>query len=315
MTGIMVDSLSSSSYVSAKYELVTADSAIGLRCEFYAPKHPDSCEFIINRMFWWNRTEEVIRDVGVGAYLDWDIPGYGTQSIANESGYDMYSRLKTYQYACGKDPCDTLIDSYRYGGIGAYPFWSFKNHMTLENDVFVWGSGPFGGEAPLPADTIYALMTGVFGAYLASIDSCEDLSTMVTFDVKSLYPTDTGCATLILVTSRDDVEGGLLKSYGNKANHFMLNHPELHYCPTFDVIPGDANDDGMVNVGDAVYLISYIFFGTIAPQPYALCSCDANGDCECNVGDPVTIIRYVFEGGPPPVDLHQWLDICGWPIR
>ena len=82
-----------------------------------------------------------------------------------------------------------------------------------------------------------------------------------------------------------------------------------------DCRPGDANNDGNKNVGDAVYLISYVFKGGAAPAPYVKCSGDANGDCSANVGDAVYVISYVFKGGAPPVNCETWLTNCGSPLR
>ncbi|MCK5125747.1 MAG: dockerin type I repeat-containing protein [candidate division Zixibacteria bacterium] len=62
---------------------------------------------------------------------------------------------------------------------------------------------------------------------------------------------------------------------------------------------GDANKDGLVNVGDVVYIVNFAFRG--GPEPEPLCFADANGDGEANVGDAVYIINYVFKGGPAPV--------------
>ncbi len=64
-------------------------------------------------------------------------------------------------------------------------------------------------------------------------------------------------------------------------------------------VPGDANNDGKVNVGDAVYIIGYVFRG--GPEPPCLQEGDANGDVKINVGDAVYIIGYVFRGGPVPI--------------
>lgn len=61
---------------------------------------------------------------------------------------------------------------------------------------------------------------------------------------------------------------------------------------------GDANGDRNVNVGDAVFLISYIFRG--GPPPIRLKAGDVNGDCKVNVGDAVYLISYIFRGGPAP---------------
>ena len=82
-----------------------------------------------------------------------------------------------------------------------------------------------------------------------------------------------------------------------------------------DCRPGDANNDGSKNVGDAVYLISYVFKGGAAPVPYPKCSGDANGDCSANVGDAVYMISYVFKGGLPPVSCDPWLTSCGSPLQ
>ena len=71
----------------------------------------------------------------------------------------------------------------------------------------------------------------------------------------------------------------------------------LHIYSYF--VCGDANGDAGVNVGDAVFLINYVFKGGPAPDP--LCAGDANGDDEVNVGDAVYLINYVFKGGPGPV--------------
>jgi hypothetical protein len=61
---------------------------------------------------------------------------------------------------------------------------------------------------------------------------------------------------------------------------------------------GDANGDGSANVGDAVFLINFVFKGGPAPEP--LEAGDANCDGQTNVGDAVYLINFVFKGGPEP---------------
>ncbi len=63
---------------------------------------------------------------------------------------------------------------------------------------------------------------------------------------------------------------------------------------------GDANGDEAIHVGDAVFLVTYIFKGGPAPDP--LCSGDSNGDGTVNVSDAVHVINYIFKGGSAPVD-------------
>jgi hypothetical protein len=61
---------------------------------------------------------------------------------------------------------------------------------------------------------------------------------------------------------------------------------------------GDANGDGFVNVGDAVYLIRHVFMD--GPAPLFECLGDANCDERVNVADAVTLINYIFGEGPSP---------------
>ncbi len=61
---------------------------------------------------------------------------------------------------------------------------------------------------------------------------------------------------------------------------------------------GDASGDGHVNVGDAVYLINFIFRDGLPPSVFV--SGDANCDSFVNVGDAVYLINFVFSDGTPP---------------
>ncbi len=60
---------------------------------------------------------------------------------------------------------------------------------------------------------------------------------------------------------------------------------------------GDASADGFINIGDAIYVINYVFSG--GPQP-SLTGGDAKCDGTVNIGDAVYLINYVFSGGPEP---------------
>lgn len=61
---------------------------------------------------------------------------------------------------------------------------------------------------------------------------------------------------------------------------------------------GDADGNDLVTVSDAVYLISYIFAGGVAPTP--LDSGDSNCDNSVSISDVVYLISYIFAGGPAP---------------
>ena len=59
-----------------------------------------------------------------------------------------------------------------------------------------------------------------------------------------------------------------------------------------DVISGDANSDGIVDVADVVYLIGYLYRGGLPPSPNSLG--DFNQDGEVNLADLVALINYLF---------------------
>jgi PKD repeat protein len=64
-------------------------------------------------------------------------------------------------------------------------------------------------------------------------------------------------------------------------------------------IPGDANGDGVVDAGDIVYLLNYLFVGGPAPTPPA--AGDANHDGVVDAADVVYLLNYLYAGGPPPL--------------
>ncbi|MFH1701496.1 MAG: MXAN_6640 family putative metalloprotease [Candidatus Zixiibacteriota bacterium] len=73
-----------------------------------------------------------------------------------------------------------------------------------------------------------------------------------------------------------------------------------YYFLTTKVHPyGDANNDGQMNVGDAIYIINLAFKNGPPPMPIMECG-DANCDGQVNVGDAVRIISVVFKGGEEP---------------
>ncbi len=67
-----------------------------------------------------------------------------------------------------------------------------------------------------------------------------------------------------------------------------------------DYICGDANADGDLNIGDAVYLINHIFNSGPAPDPNE--AGEVNCDGVVNIGDAVWLINFIFKFGAAPCD-------------
>ncbi|MCK4224343.1 MAG: hypothetical protein KAX39_04120 [candidate division Zixibacteria bacterium] len=63
-------------------------------------------------------------------------------------------------------------------------------------------------------------------------------------------------------------------------------------------VRGDANHDGVVDLGDVIYLINYLYkFG---PEPMPWEAGDVNCDDIIDLADLVYLINYLFKDGPPP---------------
>ncbi len=78
------------------------------------------------------------------------------------------------------------------------------------------------------------------------------------------------------------------------------------------LVPGDANNDGAVNIGDVVRIIETVW--KCAPAPECPNAADANFDCGYNIGDAVYLLQYIFHDGPAPVcgcvnpvEFQKWL--------
>ena len=65
------------------------------------------------------------------------------------------------------------------------------------------------------------------------------------------------------------------------------------------IIAGDADDGGDSNVGDATFIVKYIFQSEAAPP--CLDQADADGSNDVNIGDVTYVIKYIFQGSASPV--------------
>jgi len=72
-----------------------------------------------------------------------------------------------------------------------------------------------------------------------------------------------------------------------KSITFLLNY-----------VPGDASGDGIVDLGDLLFLVSYLYKGGSAPTPMA--AGDPTGDCVVDLGDILYLVSYLYKGGAAP---------------
>ncbi|MGB7061720.1 MAG: FG-GAP-like repeat-containing protein, partial [Candidatus Zixiibacteriota bacterium] len=114
-----------------------------------------------------------------------------------------------------------------------------------------------------------------------------------TFQAKVDYAAGEGPTSVFCADLDGDTDLDLAVANYNSDNVSILKNLTGPYF-----IRGDANGDGIINVGDIVYLVSYLYKSGPAPSPVEV------GDCNCdgivNVGDVVYLVSYLYKNGPPP---------------
>ena len=61
---------------------------------------------------------------------------------------------------------------------------------------------------------------------------------------------------------------------------------------------GDANWDGVIDLGDILHLVSYLYKGGPPPVPFEAGDVDCNGDID--LGDLLYLVAYLYKAGPAP---------------
>lgn len=85
------------------------------------------------------------------------------------------------------------------------------------------------------------------------------------------------------------------KSY--ELGHGRINcFSALALVSEYTYVYGDANGDGVPNLADLVYLLTYLFLGGPLPNPPS--SGDPNGDCQINMADVIYMVNYLYLNGP-----------------
>ncbi|MEE9441809.1 MAG: dockerin type I repeat-containing protein [candidate division Zixibacteria bacterium] len=315
MSNLSVDDTSDPDYIKATGDFTTFDSSINFTVEYYIPQGDTACEFIVQKLY-ITSASGTKNNVLIGYAWDWNVPsdtGSDNNSLADEARQLLYMQGEEADDDGEDDQiaeCGVCWQSDdRYAGVRFFPTLDVttpKNAMTLDNATWVSKSGPYGNDAPLPDGPIYDLMLTTEGfvpweSATGSEDSVYvDLTMLATFGEFDLTETEPIEIAFAMITGRTGETDFLAEV--DKALDWASPWPPppRPYCDS----PGDPNLDGQSNVGDAVYLINFVFKGGPGPEIYchsgAYGNGDANGDCSVNVGDAVYIINHVFKGGPVP---------------
>ena len=173
---------------------------------------------------------------------------------------DCPSTLSLYQVAV------IVINSSPTLGVGSYYHWGATNNLITNDDILAVDADD--------CDEIdYFIISGP-----GEIDHATGVYTWMP------GPSDIGDF-IVTVGATDDTD--------TAQGSFQAGIIDEVCCP------GDANFTGTADLGDAVYLINYIFKG--GHTPVVMNWADPNADCDVNVADVVYLISYVFRYGSAPL--------------
>jgi hypothetical protein len=306
-SGTPSSATSTSSYESfCTGTMLTIDSLVKVEMTWYAPKSPDSCNFIVEKMLVFPANIGApVTNLQIGQAIDFDIP---TDSMGskNVSGFDSSRRLVWLR---GFNSADTMTDcadnSMRYGGTAKLTSF-FKSRVgcltdslpgggTFAQDIYVHPSGGlradsmwsimnqngYSTESRITDQTIFlTYKNGTNGFTLPANDTLTIFTALAT--VRTAVSTATGLDSLKLAV--------------DKAKDFMRKDLRICYscCIGFR---GDVNGNGSIDASD----LSQLVCGLVMPEfpcwpPRCFEAANVNGTGGIDASDLSSLVSYLTGG-------------------
>lgn len=282
---------------------VNSDSTMQFDVTWYASCHPDSANFFIGHFEFGPgpNYQSPLNNVTIAYACDWDIP---SDTLSDNRGYADESEQTVYQQ--GLYAGSPHSNELRYAGL-AYRGHTTANEFAAGGEV--WDNPRYVyPDNGYHVDSLSARLPGMSGWSVNVPDSStdgEDLSAVLVIDNNATITSNKETNpdfNLVFWGSNPN------QSYANqnyteildKAEAFICEYisPDAPFCEQEPCNCGDANNDGLITVSDAVFLVQYLYGGGPAPDP--LCLGEANGCGTVDIADAITIIQWIFNSGPAP---------------
>lgn len=253
-----------------------------------------------------------------------EILSYGSRTVATDPpiqlpGWELIKTVPATGESTYTSICSTLVDSTEVGGM----YWSvfFVRAMTPDTLIY-FDSDPDSGYSldnipPLPIQDLeidpsswFTLQWTVPGEYPEEQPiSAYDIrynTVPIGADTQAWWDNAEVCAGEgffnLIVGDTDSLKVAqetwchpecyfAIKGLDSRPNASGISNIVHFMC-------GDVNGDGVVELGDIVYEINYVFRNGPPPVPGAVGDVTCDGVVE--LGDVVYLINYVFRDGPPP---------------
>jgi hypothetical protein len=241
---------------------------------------------------WWpsQPTFTGYEDTYLGMMMDMDCP-YDTnagQYARNIAGYDATNNI-AWQKGRSNHGEHPAYDDYYAGmaliqgfqvGEGTLPWGTYN----LRNDIYLYPQSPWGWMD----GQFYQLAKGNILGVIQDPDSIVDRSQIVTARMIPVGNDPNAKTSFTLAETFGSTGLAELQSRVAAAREWVASKP-LILC-------GDVTNDGIIDAGDIIYMINYLFKHGQSPAP--LLRGDITGNGVIEAGDIVALINYLFKGYP-----------------
>ncbi|MCK4404031.1 MAG: dockerin type I repeat-containing protein [candidate division Zixibacteria bacterium] len=291
--------------------------------KFFKPTAPEDYQRIVIKYItvkrhdppgWWPEKPDFVGydNTYIGMAMDVDCPfdsarpgtgdeggiNYGRYDDVNEIFYQVGYGVEHSAYAnyhCGIALADVHADTTVNMAVAPYGAHNVKNNQYLyPQSPWGWLDQELYDLASTPGVTIQDGPT--------SPDSIVDRTWVVTAKMIEAGADPKAESSFVVIEVVAPNGEAQMQTLVQLARTIVVREKALGGIPA---ICGDANGDQIVNLGDIVYLIGYVFRGGDPPK----CPSDrgdANNDGIINLGDIVYLIGFVFRGGSAPVCPGIW---------
>ena len=252
----------------------------------------DSVDFSIKINIFYNPTETPIPQLYAGLFEDWDIGDHLRNWVEMDT---IHNLMYMYEWT---DPSIVM-------GVNRAPFYDEPMHSMIA--VHILGEiRPNEGFCDSVAgwyglDSLFVLMTNPRPHYRPPEwfdPNPTDFALLMVAPPFSLNPGD-GHIEIWIDFGRNLTDGMTWEQW---------YHTVLRYAGFYrgDVTPPGSGKQSVLDIGDVICLVNYLFKTGPAPFPYP-CQGDVNADAAVDLGDLVYLINYLYRSGPPPADYVRFI--------
>lgn len=193
-------------------------------------------------------------------------------------------------------------------------YWRwYSNHAggSPGQDVFQVDISSDGGQSWVPVETVGPIGPGSAGGWYSHTLRVSDLVPLTAFVRLRFVANDAGPGSVIEAAIDDlllvdtvcvdcnlnGIDDAVDLASGASQDADADGIPDECGCPV-PFIRGDANADLVIDLSDAIQILSYLFSSGASPAPLDSADFDAGGAID--ISDVVSLLAYLFSSGSPP---------------